>query len=105
MTKLQFILKAIFVLCLTNFLVFWIVGFFLGGGALNGKIEGGRYYLGDRADHTSREINRFTEVSQTVFAYSLWHGRSLFITHPLLILVGIIFSFDRGHDEKGSDNS
>ncbi|WP_157182247.1 hypothetical protein [Methylobacterium sp. WSM2598] len=59
----------------TNFIAFSIAAAFLGGDAGNGKIVNGHYFLGSHGT--------YTEVSEAVFTYSLWHVRSLFITHPL----------------------
>jgi hypothetical protein len=63
-----------------NFAAFFVVALMLGGDALNGKIEDGRYYL---ANH-----GRFTEVSSAVWHYSRAHVISVLITHPLGILGG-----------------
>jgi hypothetical protein len=54
---------------------FVAVASLLGGDATNGKIANGHFFL---ANH-----GKLTEVSEGVFRYSLWHARSLFITHPL----------------------
>jgi len=69
---------VIFALACLNFVVFFIVAIVIGGDAVNGKIVGGHFYL---ANH-----GKLTEVSETVFTYSLWHVRSLFVTHPLGML-------------------
>ncbi len=65
-----------------NFIVFFIVAIAIGGDAVNGKIVGGHFYL---ANH-----GKLTEVSENVFNYSLWHVRSLFVTHPLAMLTGYL---------------
>jgi len=74
-------LCAILALCVLNFLAFYVVAILLGGDAVNGYAEGGRYFL--------RSHGKTTEVSRDVFEYSLWHVRSLFLTHPLGALVGV----------------
>ena len=66
---------AIGLLCLANFAAFFIAALILGGDAVSGKTEGGRFFL---ANH-----GRFTEVSRITFIYSRYHAVSLFITHPL----------------------
>jgi hypothetical protein len=70
---------------LLDFVSFLIGASYLGGDAVNGKIQGGRYYLygpyhGMKAYH---------EVSQAVFDYSRWHAYSLMIIWPLMIVLGI----------------
>ena len=66
------------ILCLANFIAFFIAAMILGGDALNGKTEGGRFFL---ADHGT-----LTEVSRVTFVYSRYHAMSLFITTPIAFL-------------------
>lgn len=68
--------------CLLNFVIFCIVGIAIGGDALSGKVVGTHFYLGNHG--------RFTEVSEAIYTYSLWHARSLLLTHPLLFLTGAL---------------
>jgi hypothetical protein len=51
----------------------------LGGDALNGKFDDGRYVVGRHG--------RFREVSQTVHHLSFLHVFSLLVTHPLAMFV------------------
>ena len=65
---------------LLDFVSYLIAASYLGGDAVNGKIEDGRYYLwgpyhGTKAYH---------EVSQAVFSFSRLHTYSLFILWPLM---------------------
>lgn len=68
-------LHPIFILAFINFAVFLVVASKIGGGADNGRVVGGRYFLGDHG--------RYTEVSRAVYNYSLIHGASTLITHAL----------------------
>ena len=69
-----------------NFLIFVAGAIYLGGDAVNGKVEGGRYYLfGVRAE-SGRKV--YTEVSEPVFTYSKWHVYSLLVTWPLVMAAG-----------------
>ena len=74
----RFWLRAVFVMGMVNFLVFVLVANAIGGDAINGQVENGRYFL--------RNHGVVTEVSRLVFFYSEWHSISLFITHPLALL-------------------
>jgi hypothetical protein len=67
-----------------NFLLFLAGTFYLGGDAVNGKAEGGRYYLWGY--HEGKK--GYTEVTQAVFDYSRWHVYSVMVTWPLMILAG-----------------
>jgi hypothetical protein len=68
------------VIAFINFAVFWIIGVYIGGDAINGKAENGHYYV---ASH-----GRYIEVSKELWAYSKIHTESVWITHSLGILVG-----------------
>ena len=70
----------LFFVAFFNFLAFWFVSVSIGGDALSGKVEGGRYYVSSRG--------KFTEVSRGVWTYSRVHTISVLITHPLGILGG-----------------
>ena len=74
----KFVLFALFELMIVNCIAFLATGAYLGGYALFGRIADGHAYLGSRG--------HLTEVSGDVFLYSLWHGRSVFITLPLAIV-------------------
>jgi hypothetical protein len=83
--RLSKLAAVVTVVGLLDFVSFLIGASYLGGDALNGKIDGGRYYLygpyhGMKAYH---------EVSQAVFDYSRWHAYSLMIIWPLMIVLGI----------------
>ena len=61
-----------------NFAIFVAVSMYLGGDAVNGKVEGGHYYL-----FGERKV--YTEVSERVFNYSKWHVYSVLATWPLVM--------------------
>lgn len=68
---------AVVCLAFVNFTVLSVAANFLGGNAICGKVEAGRYFL--------RDHSRFTEVSRTTFTCCLFHGYSVYITHPLAL--------------------
>jgi hypothetical protein len=80
-------LLIVFGLCMLNFMAFAVGAFALGGDAVNGKIVGGHFYLA--------ENGRLTEVSEAVYTYSLWHVRSLFVTHPLAMLTAFLAKLEQ----------
>jgi|SRR5580658_4198589 hypothetical protein len=63
-----------------NFIVFVIAAICIGGDALNGRTEGGHYFV---ANH-----GKLTEVSRAVWIYSRIHACSVMVTHPLGIFFG-----------------
>lgn len=90
---------GIFLLWQLNFLAFWVIGVLLGGDAINGKIEGGHYFLGQRAT--------FTEVSPMVWYYSVTHAVATIVTLPVAAYFGIRAWFSRDalrprtHENRG----
>src|SRR5688572_10026309 len=89
---LRAILKLIFLAGLANFAVFWVAAGLIGGDAINGGVDEGRYYL---ANH-----GRLTEVSEVVFHYSLAHTISVFVTHPLAIAAAGAIQFMNWHKQR-----
>ena len=69
-------------LAILNFFVFLGLSAHLGGDAVNGKIETGRYYLCGWNAHTG--TRSYTEVSAAVFNYSRMHVYSIFVTWPIM---------------------
>jgi hypothetical protein len=76
------LMYGIGLVAVANFIVFFLACLFLGGDALTGYQASGRYYLGSK--------HQMTEVSREVFQFSLWQTRSVFVTHPLAMLVWMI---------------
>jgi hypothetical protein len=68
---------------LLDFVSYLIAASYLGGDAVNGKIEGGRYYLWG----PYHGIKTYHEVSQAVFTFSRLHTYSLFILWPLMFVL------------------
>jgi hypothetical protein len=71
------ICKIVIALALGNFFAFFVIAIHLGGDAVNGMSEGGRFFL--------MSHGRYTEVSECVFTYSLWHTYSVWVTHAVLL--------------------
>jgi hypothetical protein len=90
--KLHEICKIIGVVAILNFVVFVLVALLIGGDAINGNETAGNYYLANKG--------KLTEVSYLVFTYSKIHAISLFITHPLAMIAGIVYSATGGKRES-----
>jgi hypothetical protein len=82
MHKPHQIATLLFNVAIMNFLLFFVIDLIIGGDALNGKVEGRHYYLGNHG--------QYTEVNYFVFLYSWLHAASLFITHPLGMLAALM---------------
>jgi hypothetical protein len=63
---------------------------------MNGKAEGGHYYLFGVRTESGRKV--YTEVSEPVFNYSKWHVYSLWATWPLVMATG--FALNRARKGK-----
>ena len=72
-------MRAMWVIWLANAIICFAGSEYLGGDALNGRVEAGHYFLSDHG--------RLTEVSQGVFAYSWWHHVSLYALPPLTMVI------------------
>jgi hypothetical protein len=82
------------VIGLLNFAVIFLVANWLGGDAVNGKEEGGRYYL---ANH-----GKLTEVTHAVWSYSRAHVYSVFVTHPIAMFAGFMSSREKRRSRTGN---
>jgi hypothetical protein len=71
---------TLFFIAIINFMAFWIIAVSIGGDATSGKVDGGRHYVSNHG--------KLTEVSSSVWHYSRAHTISVWITHPLGIVVG-----------------
>ena len=70
-TRRDRVLRLIGIAGFLNFCLFVAVDILLGGDALNGRVEGTRYFLGSHGG--------YTEVSHAVFVYSACHAVSAFL--------------------------
>jgi len=73
---------AIGIVAIINFLSFVTIAEFLGGDAVMGHMAAGHYFLGYHG--------KMTEVSRAVFQYSLWHSLSVVVTTPLAMLAWLL---------------
>jgi hypothetical protein len=71
-----------------NFILFLAGAFYLGGDAVNGKIENGKFYVWGYNYHDGTK--GYTEVSRSAFD-SRWHVYSVMTTWPLVILAGFVY--------------
>ena len=91
---------ALFLLAWANGMAFVAVGKRIGGEAFHGKVEDGRYYLarGYFERGPTRDIGQYTEVSPTLFRYSLVHVYSVLVTSALGLIAafaGTLFQQER----------
>ena len=70
-------------LTILNCLVFIGLTDHLGGDALSGKLDAGRYFLWGYNAHSGKK--GYTEVSAAIFQYSRWHAYSVIVTWPLML--------------------
>jgi len=63
-----------------NFILFVAVSLAIGGDAINGGIENGQYYLGGGGQHT--------QVPYLIYLYSELHAYSVFLSWPLVMILG-----------------
>ena len=78
------------VLGIANFFAAVCVSEIIGGDALNGKVDQGRYFLGDKGE--------YTEVKSTVYYYSLIHMVSIFPSVFVVAGSGIVLTLLHEHE-------
>ena len=86
---------AVVILSVLNFALFLVGTLYLGGNAVKGKIEAGRYYVRGYL----RGTTGYVQVSQAAFNYSKWHAYSVIVTWPFMILGAFMFSRIRRQPE------
>lgn len=82
--------KLLIILGLLNFGAFLAGTLYLGGDAVNGKVEAGRYYVFGLRVQSWQKV--YTEVSEPVFTYSKWHAYSVMATWPVLMAAAFVSS-------------
>jgi hypothetical protein len=88
--KRTYKILGLFCLLVTvNFIIFVIISFFLGGNAVNGKVENGHYYLWGYSVITG--VKGYTEVNKLVFYYSKWHLYVTFICLSVTFMFTLFF--------------
>jgi ABC-type Fe3+ transport system permease subunit len=75
-------LLVIVAVCILNFLLFIVHASAIGGAS--GPIIGGHFYV--------RDHGKFTEVSEATYNSIRWHVLSLFVTHPLGMLIAYLLN-------------
>jgi hypothetical protein len=84
----QKLLTIVIVAGLLNFLLFVAESFYFGGDALNGRVEGQRYFLWGYHSGTKGYI----EVSKAIFTFSKWHTYSTIVLWALMLLAGFAYT-------------
>jgi hypothetical protein len=77
------VIRASAAVAIVNFFAFVLTAFYLGGDAVNGYARAGHYFLG------AHSKGPFTEVSGSIFTYSLWHTFSVIGSLLFFLIVGI----------------
>jgi hypothetical protein len=80
---------ALVIVGLLNFFLFLAATFYIGGDAVNGKVENGKYYVWGYRYHDGAK--GFTQVSRGVFEYSRWHVYSVWVTWSAMIVGTVLY--------------
>ena len=89
------IAAALVILPFVNFFLYALIAEILGGDAVNGKVDGGRYYLGLHG--------QYTEVSRAVFTYSKYHTYAIWATSILFLTTAAILEIKRRREASKKD--
>ena len=94
---MKYFAYTLVVIGVLNFASFWIIAVVIGGDAVSNAPVDGRYYVS--------EHGRRTEVSRSVYDYSLFHARSVWVTHPLAFFGGyLLYCEDKKRKAKPAAN-
>ena len=88
--------RVVGVAMIVNFAAYWLIAAGYGGEARTGHIKDGRYFLGCHGS--------YTEVSRSVWSYSYYHGRSIWITHGAFF-VGIAILLNTKRKRRNAEPS
>lgn len=95
--KLQTAVGIFFLLAVFNFPLWMVIDRSQGGSALNGKVENGRYYLGDHG--------QYTEVSQSVYSINRTYETVSVIAFVATIVGNIAYSALHKNREIAEDET
>lgn len=73
----------VFAFTMVNFAVFVLIAIAIGGDAISGHAEAGRFFL---ASH-----GKLTETTKSIFFYSKVHTYSVWVTQPVGLLAGWVY--------------
>jgi hypothetical protein len=90
-------LEAVMLVTALNFVAFVVVALIIGGDAINGHSESGRYYL---ANH-----GILTEVSEPTFIYSMTHAISVIVLFGLALICEIALRIIAWREHAAFDQS
>jgi hypothetical protein len=94
---LKYFAGALIAVAILNFVSFVVGALIIGGDAASNPSIDGRYYVS--------EHGRRTEVSHSVYKYSLFHAHSVWLTHPLgLFGFYILYCENKKRKEKPTLN-
>lgn len=79
---LRWMLVAIVVIGLIDFIALWVVEAWIGGSAWLGREIDGRHFVNNHG--------RLTEVTEATFMFARWHMISVYVTFPLALLATVL---------------
>ncbi len=80
---------VVVMLALLDFILLFAFSIYIGGDAVNGKIENGKYYVWGYKYQDG--VKGFHEVSRTIFDYSKWQVYSVGATWTVMLLGTVLY--------------
>jgi hypothetical protein len=77
------------IVALLDFVLLFAASFCIGGDAVNGKIENGKYYVWGYRHQGG--VKGFTEVSRAVYDFSRWQVYSVWATWSVMLLGSVLY--------------
>jgi hypothetical protein len=86
LSRLYFFLVTV---ALLDFIFLFALTFYIGGDAVNGKIENGKYLVWGYNRHDGTK--GYTEVSRAVYDFSKWQVYSVWMTWSVMLLGTVLY--------------
>jgi hypothetical protein len=80
---------ALVIVALLDFIFLFALSVYIGGDAVNGKIENGKYLVWGYNYHSG--VKGYTEVSRAVYDFSKWQVYSVWATWSAMFLGTVLY--------------
>lgn len=81
---------ALVIVALLDFIFLFALSFFIGGDAVNGRIENGKYFVWGYNYHNG--VKGYTEVSPGVYDFSKWQVYSVWATWSVMLVGTVLYN-------------
>jgi hypothetical protein len=87
-----YVFAGLVALTFLNLFTFLVATLYIGGDAISGKAEGGRFYVSSHG--------RLTEVSEGWFNFSQWQARSVWVSMVAVFLIALLARYAKRRRQR-----